>query len=180
MLAIVSVVLNRPVSQPVPPLTATESSPVSPVAATATVTETELVVSVVGKVVNGGLVRLPPGSRVADAIAAAGGATDGADLLSINMAQRVADGDQILLGGEGLPAAPPPTAGAPKSPGAKVNLNNATEAELDGLPGVGPVTATAIVAWRTANGRFTDVAQLGEVDGIGPARLAKLRELVTT
>lgn len=74
------------------------------------------------------------------------------------------------------------TAAAPNGKGdkARVNLNTATEAELDALPGVGPVTATAILAWRSTNGRFTDVAQLGEVDGIGPARLARLRDLVTT
>ena len=60
-----------------------------------------------------------------------------------------------------------------------MNLNTASEAELDGLPGVGPVTAAAIAAWRQANGRFTDIEQLGEVDGIGPARLEKLRALVT-
>ena len=60
-----------------------------------------------------------------------------------------------------------------------MNLNTATEAELDALPGVGPVTAAAIVAWRDVNGRFSDVEQLGEVDGIGPSRLGKLRELVT-
>ncbi|WP_223304542.1 MULTISPECIES: ComEA family DNA-binding protein [unclassified Rhodococcus (in: high G+C Gram-positive bacteria)] len=60
-----------------------------------------------------------------------------------------------------------------------MNLNTATEAELDELPGVGPVTAAAIISWRTSNGRFTDIEQLGEVDGIGPARLAKLRVLVS-
>jgi competence protein ComEA len=60
-----------------------------------------------------------------------------------------------------------------------VNLNTATEAELDELPGVGPVTAAAIISWRTYNGKFTDIEQLGEVDGIGPARLAKLRVLVS-
>ncbi|MFH5209753.1 ComEA family DNA-binding protein [Antrihabitans sp. NCIMB 15449] len=152
----------------------------------------ELVVSVVGLVHRNGLVRLPPGSRIADAIAAAGGAKDGADLFSLNMAQRVADGDQILVGVAGTDGGPPvlgsgvapaggrsaPPAGAPAAAG-KVNINDASETELDGLPGVGPVTAAAIIAWRTTNGRFTEIEQLGEVDGIGPTRLAKLRDSVT-
>ncbi|MFF0529690.1 ComEA family DNA-binding protein [Nocardia amikacinitolerans] len=153
----------------------------------------ELVVSVVGLVQRGGLVRLPDGARVADALAAAGGARDGADLTGINLAQRVQDGDQILVGAT-APAPGTPsqsgsttitaTGGAATSrpsagPTGKVDLNKATEAELDALPGIGPVTASAITAWRKANGRFTDLEQLGEVDGIGPARLARLRDLVT-
>ncbi|MEV5834221.1 ComEA family DNA-binding protein [Nocardia sp. NPDC052112] len=157
---------------------------------------TELVISVVGLVHRGGLVRLPAGARVADALTAAGGAKDGADLSGLNLAQRLQDGDQVLVGPSGPNAGPQPgsttiSAGG-RSPGAsapnsaaahrpsnKIDLNSATEAELDGLPGVGPVTARAIVGWRITNGRFTDIAQLGEVDGIGPARLARLRDLVT-
>ncbi|MGW0174788.1 ComEA family DNA-binding protein [Rhodococcus sp. NPDC003322] len=153
----------------------------------------ELVVSVVGLVHTSGLVHLPEGSRVADALAAAGGARDGADLLGLNLAQRLNDGDQVLVGVAPPPGAAPvagsatvgagPGAGtaAAGSAGANgpVNLNAATEQQLDALPGVGPVTAAAILAWRTTNGRFTDVEQLGEVDGIGPARLEKLRDLVT-
>ncbi|MCX5042761.1 ComEA family DNA-binding protein [Aldersonia sp. NBC_00410] len=154
----------------------------------------ELVVSVVGLVHVNGLVRLPAGSRIADAIAAAGGAKEGADLLSLNMAARVADGDQILVGvadpnggapvlgsaaiGPGRGSAAGAGGTAPQGSTGKVNLNTATEAQLDELPGVGPVTAAAIVGWRNANGPFSDVEQLGEVDGIGPARLAKLRDLV--
>ncbi len=160
----------------------------------------ELIVSVVGLVERSGLVRLPPGSRVADALAAAGGARPGADVLGLNMAERVDDGDQILVGAT-PPAGGPTTVGSARigsgaagtgagagvgapsksgdRPGGKVNLNTADAAALDALPGVGPVTASAIVAWRATNGRFTDVEQLGEVDGIGPGRLAKLRDLVT-
>ncbi|MFI7665991.1 helix-hairpin-helix domain-containing protein [Nocardia sp. NPDC049526] len=157
---------------------------------------TELVISVVGLVHRGGLVRLPAGARVADALTAAGGAKDGADLSGLNLAQRLQDGDQVLVGPRGPNAGPqlgsttigaggrPPGGSSPNSaavqrPSSKVDLNTATEAELDALPGIGPVTARAIVTWRTTNGRFTDVAQLGEVDGIGPARLARLRDLVT-
>jgi competence protein ComEA len=162
----------------------------------------ELVISVVGLVHRPGLVRLPPQSRVADALEKAGGAKNGADILSLNLAQPLRDGDQVLVGfadpaggpqmrsavvavdGAGG-AAPPPvgtTTGAPPpsiAGQARVDLNSAAEAELDTLPGVGPVTAAAIIAWRNANGRFTSVDQLAEVDGIGPARLEKLRDRVT-
>ncbi|MBF6361795.1 helix-hairpin-helix domain-containing protein [Nocardia farcinica] len=205
----------QPVTHPVPPLasvrttTAPPGVPVSGAARTQAaapgsvpVPETpsatgELVVSVVGLVHRGGLVRLPAGARVADALAAAGGPRDGADLTGLNLAQRVQDGDQILVGAAaatgdgprlgsatisagGAGGAAGTAAGAPL-PGTagKIDLNTATEAQLDALPGVGPVTARAILAWRTANGRFTAVDQLAEVDGIGPARLARLRELVT-
>ncbi|MFI9505090.1 helix-hairpin-helix domain-containing protein [Nocardia sp. NPDC052566] len=154
---------------------------------------TELVVSVVGLVWRVGLVRLPSGSRVADAITAAGGVQDGADLSGLNMAQRLQDGDQVLVGPHGPNAGPPqlgsttinagghpsPNSAPAQRPGARINLNTATEAELDTLPGVGPVTARAIITWRTTNGRFTDITQLGDIDGIGPARLARLRDLVT-
>lgn len=195
-----SVVRDRPVAQAVPPLpvvhaeAAGKSSSVPPPAPTAGAPADEVVVSVVGLVNRGGLVTLAPGSRVADALAAAGGAMDGADLLSLNMAQRVSDGDQILIGVASTEGGPPVLGSATVGPGAakgadpggakpaaggKVSLNSATEQELDALPGVGPVTAAAIVAWRTSNGKFTDVEQLGEVDGIGPGRLAKLRDLVT-
>ncbi|HEY9315865.1 ComEA family DNA-binding protein [Williamsia sp.] len=165
----------------------------------------ELVVSVVGLVHRPGLVRLVPQSRVADAIEKAGGARNGADLLSLNMAQPLRDGDQILVGfadpaggvqmrsavvpvdGAGATAsAAPPGSTAPGTPsgtqpaaGGLVNLNTATDAELDALPGVGPVTAAAIIAWRQANGNFASVDQLAEVDGIGPGRLEKLRGKVT-
>ncbi|MDH6678330.1 competence protein ComEA [Rhodococcus sp. LBL1] len=203
-IAAVSVWRDRPTAQAVPPLPVVEvrepdagvvdpAAPQPPQPAPPT-PDAQLVVSVVGLVNQAGLVRLPPGSRIADALAAAGGPRPGADVLGLNMAEKVDDGDQILVG-----VAPPdggPTtvgsarvgpgtaasgggAGAPAKAAGKVNLNTAAEADLDALPGVGPVTAAAIVAWRQTNGKFTDVEQLGEVNGIGPARLAKLRELVT-
>jgi competence protein ComEA len=156
-----------------------------------------VVVSVVGLVHKPGLVTLAPGARIADALTAAGGAVDGADLIGLNMARRVTDGEQILVGivpAPGQPAAmgssissgpagaaptdAPSTDGKTSTPGGLVDLNTATVEELDTLPGIGPVTAAAIVAWRDANGRFTSVDQLGDVDGIGPARLEKLRTLV--
>ncbi|TYQ02736.1 UNVERIFIED_ORG: competence protein ComEA [Gordonia westfalica J30] len=174
----------------------------SPVAPPST-TPAQLVVSVVGLVNKPGLVRLAPGARVAEAIDQAGGARKGADLLSLNLAQVLRDGDQVLVGyagGEGQmsmrsavvgaegaapargpsasPGGAPPESSAAE-PGGRVDLNTATETELDALPGIGPVTAKAILDWRERNGRFTSVDQLAEVDGIGPARLAKLRDLVT-
>lgn len=189
------VLRDRPAAHPVPPLAAVQAaahplpSASAPPVSGAAPPEAELVVSVVGLVHVNGLVMLPPGARIADAIAAAGGALEGADLLSLNMAQRLSDGDQILVG-VAAPGGGPPVLGSaavdstgrsgspPAGGGGKVNLNKATEQELDALPGVGPVTAKAIVGWRAANGSFTDVEQLGEVDGIGPGRLAKLRDLV--
>jgi competence protein ComEA len=154
-----------------------------------------VVVSVVGLVHKPGLVTLEPGARIADALTAAGGTVDGADLIGLNMARRVNDGEQIIVGIAAAPGEPaamgssstgdsgtvPPTnaqTGSPSAPGGLVDLNAATVDELDTLPGIGPVTAAAIIAWRDANGRFTSVDQLGDVDGIGPARLEKLRHLV--
>lgn len=207
----VAIFRERPIARPVPPLPAVHSTADAAAPALPPGTETqsaarpklvesapaagELVVSVVGLVHRTGLVRLPTGARVADALTAAGGPRDGADTTGLNLAQRLSDGDQVLVGPSGAdPAAPKlgsatisaggrPTASAPGSAqpppsSGRLDLNTATEAQLDALPGVGPVTAKAIIAWRTTHGRFTDVTQLGEVDGIGPARLARLRELV--
>ncbi|MEV3961106.1 ComEA family DNA-binding protein [Nocardia sp. NPDC050193] len=207
LLTVVMVLWDRPVARPVPPLPAiqpaampVDSPEAGPAPRAAEPAQTgappaELVVSVVGLVNRTGLVRLPPGARVADAISAAGGALDGADLAGLNLAQRLADGDQVrvgpgepggrvpgsatISGGSAGSAPTTGTSGTGTPAGTPVDLNAATEAELDALPGVGPVTAKAIIAWRRTNGRFTDVEQLAEVDGIGPARLARLRELVT-
>jgi competence protein ComEA len=159
----------------------------------AAVPEQPLVVSVVGLVHQAGLVTLAPGSRVADAVRAAGGVLDGADTIGLNMAGRVVDGQQIVVGvvtPAGQPTAlgssltdsthPGAPTGAPTDPSAgPIDLNSATAEQLDALPGVGPVTAMAIVAWREANGRFKSIDELSEVDGIGPARLEKLRKLVS-
>jgi competence protein ComEA len=139
----------------------------------------ELVVDVAGKVRRPGIAVLPPGSRVIDALEAAGGARGGVDLTSLNLARPVVDGEQILVGVE-------PAAGVAGSlgttvPGGEtlVNLNTADQAALDTLPGVGPVTAEAILSWRDANGGFTSVDELLEVDGIGEATLADLAPHVT-
>ncbi|MFF5036418.1 ComEA family DNA-binding protein [Nocardia salmonicida] len=217
----VIVLRDQPVARAVPPVPALRAESIAvqadPTVAVAAVsgrgpsTSAEVVVSVVGLVERAGLHRLPDGSRIADALEEAGGTREGADLAGLNLAQRLSDGDQVVVGatdpqvgqprlgsimiGAGRAAPPAPNSAGPSRVGSdsagpstgggtgaksRLDLNTATEAELDALPGVGPVTAKAILAWRSANGRFTDVAQLGEVDGIGPARLARLRELVTT
>lgn len=155
-----------------------------------------VVVSVVGLVHTPGLVTLAPGARIADALQAAGGAVAGADTIGLNMARPLGDGEQIVVGLAPAPGRPaglgssvasgavpargtPPASGPAKpKPGQVLDLNAATVEQLDTLPGVGPVTAAAIVAWRQANGKFTSVDQLADVDGIGPARLEKLRALV--
>ncbi|GAA4017584.1 ComEA family DNA-binding protein [Allokutzneria multivorans] len=144
------------------------SPPVAPQQKTA-----QLVVSVVGRVGKPGLVSLPEGARIADAVQAAGGVLPDADPATVNFARKISDGEQIVVG---LPA---PSGESGPSESAKISLNTATVHQLDGLPGVGQVTAQRIVQWRTRHGRFASVDQLREVDGIGTSRLAKLRELVT-
>jgi competence protein ComEA len=136
------------------------------------------VVSVVGLVARPGLVTLASGSRVAEAVEAAGGLLPGTDPATVNLAAVVTDGEQITVGAPvvagGAGAAPGGTAG-----GGKVNLNTAGAAELDALPGIGPVLAQRIVEYRTRQGAFRTVDQLDDVPGIGPAIAAELAELVT-
>jgi competence protein ComEA len=151
----------------------------------------DVVVQVVGAVHRPGLVRLPTGSRVADAVRAAGGLTATAQEASVNLARVLVDGEQLLVQRRGRPAilpAPGPAVGsaggvagglaAGGSPTMPVDLNTATLEQLDGLPGIGPVLAQRILDWRTANGRFDSVDELGEVSGIGEAHLSDLRPLV--
>lgn len=141
----------------------------------------ELVVSVAGQVVRPGLVRLPTGARVADAVTAAGGPVPGADLTGLNLARRLTDGEHVVVGpvpmaaGAGAAGA----GGSGAAAGARVDLNTATLADLDALPGVGPVTAQRILDWREQHGRFTSIDQLREIEGIGETRFARLRDLVT-
>jgi competence protein ComEA len=142
----------------------------------------EVVVHVVGAVHRPGLVRLPSGARVADAVDAAGGATAAARLASVNLARVVVDGEQVVVQRRGRPAVlGAPAVGAPATgagPAAPVDLNTATLDALDGLPGIGPVLAQRILDWRTAHGRFSSVDELGEVSGIGEATLSDLAPLV--
>ncbi len=142
-----------------------------------------ITVAVAGKVRHPGVVQLPAGSRVVDAVAAAGGVAPGAHLGLLNLAALLTDGEQVVVG---LPSAAgdpggggsAPAAGS-SAPGTPVNLNTATVEQLDSLPGVGAVTAQKIVDWRTANGPFQSVDQLQDVSGIGPAKYAALAPLVT-
>jgi competence protein ComEA len=146
----------------------------------------ELVVDVVGKVRKPGIVTVPKGSRVYQAIEAAGGLKGRVDTASLNMARVLTDGEQIVVGLEPVTApagAAPGPAAAPGSAsgagGTKVNLNTATAEQLDTLPGVGPVTAQAILDWREENGRFGSVEDLLDVKGIGDATLAELRDHIS-
>jgi competence protein ComEA len=136
----------------------------------------KLVVHVAGAVRRPGLYRLPEGNRVADAVARAGGAAASADTSSINLAAPLADGMQVVVPAAS-PAAGADEAGAP--PPGRVSLSSATVADLDALPGVGPVTAQKIVDYRSANGGFRSVDDLDAIPGIGPARVEQLRDLVS-
>jgi competence protein ComEA len=146
--------------------------------------DAQVVVHVVGRVRHPGVQHLPVGSRVADAVTAAGGATGKADLDAVNLARLLVDGEQIRVPavGEVPEAVTAASGGVGATPGSdgggKVSLNTADLAALDTLPGVGPVIAQRIVDWRTAHGRFTSVDELAEVSGIGEKMLAQLRPLV--
>jgi competence protein ComEA len=158
------------------------------VAATPTPTPASVVVDMQGRVRRPGIVRLPAGSRVVDALAAAGGATGGASTATLNLARVLTDGEQLFVGvppSAGAPPAGAPSAGvgsaagpAATGPGALLDLNSATLEQLDGLPGVGPVLAQRIIDFRTEHGRFTAVDELQEVPGIGPAKYASLERKV--
>ncbi|WP_413101219.1 helix-hairpin-helix domain-containing protein [Streptomyces sp. Inha503] len=164
-----------------------------------------VVVDVTGKVRRPGLRKLPPGSRVADALEAAGGARPGADLSGLNRARPLVDGEQIVVGAPAAAAGPPapgaaaggsnapnapngpsapnglnaPNAPAgPGAPGGSISLNSATAEQLDTLPGVGPVLARHIIDYRTQHGGFRSIDELREVNGIGERRFADLRPLV--
>jgi competence protein ComEA len=152
-----------------------------------------LAVDVVGRVRHPGLVRLPVGSRVVDAIRAAGGAAPGAALDAVNLARKLADGEQLRVPRHGEPLMPPATgqpglgtgtggaggtAAVAGQPSAPLDLNTATAEQLDTLPGVGQVTADRIIAWRSEH-PFTSVDDLRQVPGIGDRRFALLKDLVT-
>ena len=158
------------------PTSATSSAPTGDAAIGAPATT--VVVDVVGAVREPGIVVLATGSRVIDAIEAAGGAKRSVDLGTLNQARLLVDGEQIVVG---VPMAPGVAASAAPSATTStlVNINTATQEQLEELPGVGPVTALAIIDWRTSNGGFTSVEELLAVDGIGDATLADLAPYVT-
>lgn len=151
---------SRPAIAPVDPAPAAISS--SPAAEV-------IVVAVMGQVQRPGLVELPPGSRVADALAAAGGPLPETDLSTLNLARRLVDGELITVG----------VASASSGPGGLLNLNTATAAELESLPGVGPVLAARIVQYRDQHGGFRTVDELNDVPGIGDATFRELESRVT-
>jgi competence protein ComEA len=170
LLALVGrMVLRGAESAAVPPLV--RPSPAHPAGLAA---KGGLYVHVVGGVRHPGLYRLPQGSRVADALARAGGATPKAQVELVNLAARLADGEQIVVPRRGALG----DAGrAGRAPG-PVHLNSATLEQLDALPGVGPVTAKKILDYRQEHGAFGSVDELDAVSGIGPARLEELRKVV--
>lgn len=142
--------------------------------------EEALVVHVAGAVQSPGVVEVPSGTRVGEALEAAGGASAEADLDALNLAAAVTDGQQVYVPREGEAAPAPTDGGSPTgSTGAVIDLNTADLAALDTLPGIGPALAQRIVDWRSAHGPFASVDALLEVSGIGPATLERLRDLVT-
>jgi competence protein ComEA len=151
---------GRPSEQPVSP----------PPVTSGTTTGPELVVDVAGQVRHPGLVRLHPGARVDDALRAAGGVLPGTSTGTLNLAAKVQDGEQVLVGSSG-------PGGASGSP-ALLDLNTATAQDFDALPGIGPVLADRIVSWRTEHGRFGSVDQLREVSGIGESKYQSLKAKV--
>lgn len=150
-----------------------------------------VLVHVVGQVHAPGVVEVPSGARVTDALDAAGGVTDGADTGAINLARVVVYGEQIYVPVPGEVVPTPPGGGSAPGPGGTggggansaggglVDINVATAEELDTLPGIGPALADRIIAWRTENGGFHTIDDLGEVSGIGPSVLGSVRDLVT-
>lgn len=154
------------------------------------------VVQVSGAVKNPGLYSLPSGSRVQDALDAAGGVTNIADPSALNLAAFIQDGERIEVPSTGLgllPSGPnrlgdapsfiaPPTPGlqdaAPASVAGKINLNTATQTDLESLPGIGPSLAERIIAYREQNGPFKAIEDIQKVKGIGPAIFAKIKDLI--
>lgn len=140
----------------------------------------ELVIDVEGKVKRPGIVTLPAGSRVHDAVAEAGGVRGRVDTSTLNMARVLTDGEQILVGVEPVAGGAATTGGTPASgPSARISLGTATLEQLDTLPGIGPVTAQAILDHRTEHGPFASVDDLLDVKGIGEKTLSDIRDQVT-
>lgn len=138
----------------------------------------EVVVHVAGKVRRPGVVRLPAGARVIDAVDAAGGARNGADLSSVNLARELTDGEQVRVGLPADPGIAGIEAGTGAASAGPLDLNSASATDLETLPGVGPVLAERIVAYRDQSGPFRTIDQLIEVAGIGPAVLDDVTDLV--
>ncbi|MEO8694296.1 MAG: helix-hairpin-helix domain-containing protein [Acidimicrobiales bacterium] len=157
---------------------ATRSAVSAGAASPATSRGAEVVVHVAGAVVSPGVYRLSDGARTIDAISAAGGARSDADVARVNLAARLSDGLRVYVPTIGETAAPIVDGSSDAAPQGPVNLNAATADQLDALPGVGPATATAIIAYRREHGPFASIEQLLEVPGIGPSKLAQIRALI--
>ena len=149
-------------------------------------------VYVCGAVRTPGVVRLPAGARVTDALELAGGPTAKAELAAVNLAAPVTDGQQILVPERGAAVAAPATSGSSSAsgalsvspaggsaPGALININTASLEELDSLDGVGPSTAQKIIDYRTENGGFKTIDEIKEVPGIGDAKFAAMKDSIT-
>jgi competence protein ComEA len=164
----------------VAPITPRRVAPDSALRASRAPVGRALVVDVVGAVRRPGLVRLPPGARIADAVAQAGGLGTNAERSAVNLAAPVSDGQQVFVPRRGAApvGADAPAAGPGAAPTAPVSLSTASPEELDALPGVGPVTAQKIVTYRQEHGAFRSVDELDAIPGIGPSRIADLRGLV--
>jgi competence protein ComEA len=134
----------------------------------------DVVVDVTGAVARPGVYRLPAGSRVTDAVERAGGASGGALLEAINLAARLADGQQVVVPKRG-PAAAPLAAGAVAGEEGPISLGTATVEQLDTIDGIGPVTAQDIIEFRDEHGGLSSIDQLDQVSGIGPATMESLR-----
>lgn len=192
-----TVLRARPVAlalQPstVPPSTAATAGSTVPSAAATPSPQPSVTLHVLGAVRKPGVVSVPAGSRVQDALTAAGGLSRTADPAELNLAQPVSDGQQIVVGTTTRPTGEVRDAGGPAGRAAggsvgsggsstpdtgaapTVDLNSASQAELEELPGVGPVMAGRIIAWRSEHGRFSRVEELQEIDGVGPKTYAKL------
>lgn len=166
---------------PVSPTTTAPTAPTVPTTMPTMPAVPTVVVHVTGLVRTPGVVELPQGSRVADAIDEAGGVTKPRASSSVNLARVLVDGEQVVVGLPNSPTAPvpaPATSGSRSGTPMMLNLNAADAAALETLPGIGPVIAERIVAWRTANGPFRSVDELGEVSGIGDAILSQVRSSV--
>ena len=184
--AVTQATRSRPEVVPAAVITATPGESVTTAPTTSAEPSPALIkVHVLGAVVAPGVVILPVGARVEDAVAAAGGYRDDADPALLNLASVVTDGAQVVVGTTAAPLGQVndagPGGGAVGSQAGTVllDLNTATQAQLEALPGIGPVKAASILAWRDRNGRFTTTAELQEVDGIGPKTFAQLEPYVT-
>ncbi|MDP9341040.1 MAG: helix-hairpin-helix domain-containing protein [Actinomycetota bacterium] len=149
-----------------------------PPAAVASPSPSVLLVHVAGRVRRPGVYEFQAGDRVVDAVQAAGGPRKGADLDALNLAAPLTDGEQVLVPAQGPPAAPGGGSAPPATPGL-LNVNTASESDLEELSGIGPVLGQRIVDYRTEHGPFASVDGLLDVSGIGPATLDEFRDQVT-